>query len=268
MPGCLTPTEILDAWDAGADIVKVFPSTSLGPTFIKDVRAPLPQIKLMPTGGVSIDNAADWLRAGAVAVGVGSALVDAAAVKAGDFASITRRAEAAGSRGPPEGGHYEGTVVKVVTFGEIMLRLSPPGFERLLQSPVLSATFGGAEANVAVSLAQWGFDSVYVTRVPSNAIGDAAVRALRAEGVRTDFVLRGGDRLGIYFAESGASQRPSTVVYDRAHSSIGDIDPAAVNWAELLRGAAWFHVTGVTAALGARLPAVSPTRSKRPTPHR
>jgi len=93
MPGCFTPTEILDAWDAGADIVKVFPSTALGPTFIKDVGAPLPQVKLMPTGGVSIDNAADWLRAGAVAVGIGSALVDAAAVKAGDFASLTRRAE-------------------------------------------------------------------------------------------------------------------------------------------------------------------------------
>ena len=92
MPGCLTPTEILDAWEAGADIVKVFPSTSLGPTFIKDVRAPLPQLKLMPTGGVSIENAADWLRAGAVAVGIGSALVDAAAVKAGDFAAITQRA--------------------------------------------------------------------------------------------------------------------------------------------------------------------------------
>ena len=93
MPGCFTPTEILDAWDAGADIVKVFPATSLGPTFIKDVRAPLPQLKLMPTGGVSIDNAAEWLRAGAVAVGVGSALIDAAAVKAGDFAGITRKAE-------------------------------------------------------------------------------------------------------------------------------------------------------------------------------
>ena len=93
MPGCLTPTEILDAWEAGADIVKVFPSTALGPTFIKDVRAPLPQVKLMPTGGVSIENAADWLRAGAVAVGMGSALVDAASVKAGDFASITRTAE-------------------------------------------------------------------------------------------------------------------------------------------------------------------------------
>jgi 2-dehydro-3-deoxyphosphogluconate aldolase/(4S)-4-hydroxy-2-oxoglutarate aldolase len=93
VPGCFTPTEILDAWEAGADIVKVFPSTSLGPTFFRDVRAPLPQIKLMPTGGVSIDNAADWLRAGAVAIGVGSALVDAASVKAGDFAAITRQAK-------------------------------------------------------------------------------------------------------------------------------------------------------------------------------
>jgi 2-dehydro-3-deoxyphosphogluconate aldolase/(4S)-4-hydroxy-2-oxoglutarate aldolase len=93
MPGCLTPTEILDAWEAGADIVKVFPSTALGPAFIKDVRAPLPQVKLMPTGGVSIDNAADWLRAGAIAVGIGSALVDAASVEAGDFAAITRKAE-------------------------------------------------------------------------------------------------------------------------------------------------------------------------------
>ena len=93
MPGCFTPTEILDAWDAGADIVKVFPSTALGPAFIKDVRAPLPQVKLMPTGGVSIENAADWLRAGAVAVGIGGALVDAASVKAGDFGSLTRRAE-------------------------------------------------------------------------------------------------------------------------------------------------------------------------------
>jgi len=93
MPGCFTPTEILDAWDTGADIVKVFPSTALGPAFIKDVRAPLPQVKLMPTGGVSIENAADWLRAGAVAVGIGSALVDAEAVKAGEFSSLTRRAE-------------------------------------------------------------------------------------------------------------------------------------------------------------------------------
>jgi 2-dehydro-3-deoxygluconokinase len=140
--------------------------------------------------------------------------------------------------------------MKVVTFGEIMLRLSPPGVERFLQSPVFSATFGGAEANVAVSLAHWGCESVYVTRVPAHAIGDAAVRALRAEGVRTDEVRRGGERLGIYYAESGASQRPSAVIYDRARSAIADIDPDAIAWGSVMRGASWFHVSGITPALG------------------
>ena len=140
--------------------------------------------------------------------------------------------------------------MKVVTFGEIMLRLSPPGFERLFQSPLLSATFGGGEANVAVSLAHFGLESQFVTRLPAHAIGDAAIRALRAEGVGTDHVLRGGDRVGIYYAETGASQRASTVIYDRAHSSIADIDPDTIRWSDVLAGAGWFHVTGITPALG------------------
>jgi 2-dehydro-3-deoxygluconokinase len=141
-------------------------------------------------------------------------------------------------------------VAKTVCFGEIMLRLSPPGFERFFQSPLLSATFGGGEANVAVSLAQFGHDSHYVTRVPANPIGDAALRVLRAEGVGVTHVLRGGARLGIYFAETGASQRASTVVYDRAHSAISDMAPGSVPWAAVLDGAAWFHWTGITPALG------------------
>ena len=139
---------------------------------------------------------------------------------------------------------------RVVTFGEIMLRLSPPGFERFFQSPVLQATFGGGEANVAVSLAQFGLDSRYVTRVPANPIGDAALRALRAEGVDVRFAVRGGKRLGIYFAETGASQRASTVVYDRAGSAISELKPGDVQWAEVLEGARWLHVTGITPALG------------------
>src|SRR5262245_36797914 len=139
---------------------------------------------------------------------------------------------------------------KTVCFGEIMLRLSPPGFERLFQSPVLQATFGGGEANVAVSLAQFGLDSHYVTQVPANALGDAALRVLRGEGVRIDHVLRGGDRLGIYFAETGASQRPSTVIYDRAHSAISQIAAGSVPWSDVMAGAAWFHWTGITPALG------------------
>jgi 2-dehydro-3-deoxygluconokinase len=145
----------------------------------------------------------------------------------------------------------------VVTFGELMLRLGPPGFERLLQSPMLCATFGGGEANVAVSLAQFGLDSCYVTRLPANAIGDAAIRALRAEGVRTDRIVRGGSRIGIYFTETGASQRASTVLYDRANSAISEIPPDAVDWGAVMKGASWFHVTGITPALGAKAAAAT-----------
>jgi 2-dehydro-3-deoxygluconokinase len=141
--------------------------------------------------------------------------------------------------------------MKVVTFGEIMLRLSPPGFERLLQSPMLVATFGGGEANVAVSLAHFGLESVYVTALPKHAIGDAAVSALRAEGVRTDAIVRSGSRVGIYYAETGAAQRASAVIYDRARSSISEMKPDAVDWPAVFRGAGWFHVTGITPALGA-----------------
>jgi 2-dehydro-3-deoxygluconokinase len=139
----------------------------------------------------------------------------------------------------------------VVTFGELMLRLSPPGFERLLQSPVLVAAFGGGEANVAVSLARFGLDSTYVTALPTHAVGDAAIRALRAEGVRTDRIVRSGSRLGVYYTETGASQRASTVIYDRAHSAISELPPDAIDWAALFDGADWFHVTGITPALGA-----------------
>ena len=149
------------------------------------------------------------------------------------------------------------TPARVVSFGEIMLRLSPPGFERLLQSPVLNATFGGGEANVAVSLAQFGLESHYVTRLPANAMGDAVVRALRAEGVRLDHVARGGSRLGIYFTETGASQRASTVLYDRAHSAISEIPADAVAWDAVFDGAAWFHVSGITPALGERAAAAT-----------
>jgi 2-dehydro-3-deoxygluconokinase len=138
----------------------------------------------------------------------------------------------------------------VVTFGEIMLRLSPPGFERFFQSPLLLATFGGGEANVAISLAQFGLHSLYVTALPKHAIGEAALRALRAEGVDTSRVVRTGERLGIYFAEAGASQRPSTVIYDRAHSAVSELPADTLDWDEIMRNAAWFHVTGITPALG------------------
>ena len=146
---------------------------------------------------------------------------------------------------------------KVVTFGEIMLRLSPPGFERFLQTPQFVATFGGGEANVAVSLAQFGVESWYVTRLPKHAIGEAAVKALRAEGVRTEAIVRGGDRIGVYYAEAGASQRASTVIYDRARSAISEMEPTAVDWTAVMAGSAWLHVTGITPALGDRAAAAT-----------
>ncbi|HAF51125.1 MAG: 2-dehydro-3-deoxygluconokinase [Synergistaceae bacterium] len=140
-------------------------------------------------------------------------------------------------------------MAKIVTFGEIMLRLSPPDHEVILQSPVFEATFGGAEANVAVSLANLGEDVSYVTAVPANVLGDAMVREVRKFGVCTRHIRRSGERLGIYFTEKGACMRPSKVVYDRAHSSIADVKPGDFDWDAIFDGVEWFHVTGITPAI-------------------
>jgi 2-dehydro-3-deoxygluconokinase len=137
----------------------------------------------------------------------------------------------------------------VVTFGEIMLRLAPPGLERFLQSPRFVATWGGGEANVAVALANFGHPARYVTVLPSNPIADAFVGELRRFGVDASCIVRGPGRLGIYFVEPGANQRPSKVVYDRDHSAIARAKPGDVNWDKALEGAAWFHVTGITPAI-------------------
>lgn len=146
---------------------------------------------------------------------------------------------------------------KVVTFGEIMLRLSPPGYSRLVQADHLEVTYGGGEANVAVSIANYGGDAAFVTKVPANPLGQAAINHLRRFGVDTRYILRGGERLGIYFLEHGASQRPSKVVYDRKGSSISQVQPGEFNWEEIFRGAQWFHFTGITPALGDNVAAVT-----------
>jgi len=140
--------------------------------------------------------------------------------------------------------------MKVVTFGEIMLRLSTPGFRRFVQSDTFDVNFGGGEANVAAALAGFGLDSYFVSRLPGHEIGQAAVNHLRRYGVRTDFVVRGGERIGIYFLETGASQRASKVIYDRADSAVAGMRPEEVDWDAALAGADWFHWTGITPALG------------------
>ncbi|MFV0361707.1 MAG: PfkB family carbohydrate kinase [Suipraeoptans sp.] len=138
---------------------------------------------------------------------------------------------------------------KVVTFGELMLRLAPSGHIRFVQADSFGATYGGGEANVSVSLANYGFDAKFVTKLPAHEIGQAAVNSLRKYGVDTKFISRGGDRVGIYFLEKGASQRPSKVIYDRAGSSIATAGKEDFNWDEIFEGVEWFHFTGITPAL-------------------
>jgi 2-dehydro-3-deoxygluconokinase len=152
----------------------------------------------------------------------------------------------------------------IVTFGEIMLRLAPPGLERLLQSPQFVATFGGGEANVAVAAAQLGWPAAYVTVLPdANPIADAAVGELRRFGVDTSRIVRGKGRMGIYYLEAGANQRASKVVYDRANSAIALAKPGDIDWDQAFEGAGWFHITGITPAISASAAALSLEAMKR-----
>ena len=144
-------------------------------------------------------------------------------------------------------------MAKVVTFGEIMLRLAPTEYNRFFQDGMFQATFGGGEANVSVSLANYGVDSVFVTKLPNHAIGQGAINSLRYFGVDTSKIVRGGDRIGIYYLEKGASQRGSVCIYDRAHSAIQEASASDFNWDEIFDGADWFHFTGITPALGDNL---------------
>jgi 2-dehydro-3-deoxygluconokinase len=140
---------------------------------------------------------------------------------------------------------------KVITFGEIMLRLAAPGYQRFIQSNSLNATFGGGEANVAVSLVNYGIPADFITRLPKNDIAEWCISDLRRYNVGTDYIVRGGDRMGIYFLETGAVARASKVVYDRTNSAIAEIQPGMVNWREIFKESQWLHWTGITPALSA-----------------
>ena len=138
---------------------------------------------------------------------------------------------------------------KIVTFGEVMMRLSTPSFQRFVQARAFDVTFAGGEANVAASLAQYGMHAMFVTRLPENDLGDACENYMRQFGIDTSAIIRGGDRLGVYFLESGAAQRGSKVIYDRADSAIATLKPGTVDWAGVFDGADWFHWTGITPAI-------------------
>jgi 2-dehydro-3-deoxygluconokinase len=142
---------------------------------------------------------------------------------------------------------------KVITFGEIMLRLSTPNYGRFVQSSQFDINYGGGEANVAVALSNYGFDSYFISKLPKHEIGQAAVNSLRKFGVKDDYIIRGGERVGIYYLETGASQRASKVIYDRANSAITTMTKNELNWEEIFKNTTWFHWTGITPALGKSL---------------
>src|SRR5438128_4330822 len=148
-------------------------------------------------------------------------------------------------------------IKKEVTLGEIMLRLSTPDFERFVQADSFDVTYGGGEANVAAALCNYGLNGVFISKVPANAIGQSAINHLRRYGVNTQFIARGGDRLGIYFLETGASMRASQVIYDRAGASIADVDIKEFDFDKILEGADWFHTTGITPALSDKAAALT-----------
>ena len=145
---------------------------------------------------------------------------------------------------------------RIITFGEIMMRLNPSGYLRFVQAESFDASYAGGEANVAVSLANYGMDAAFVSKVPTHEIGQSAVNALRKYGVDTSLMVRGGDRLGIYFVEKGASQRASKVIYDRANSAISQASSSDFDWEKIFAGADWFHFTGITPALGGEMPKI------------
>jgi hypothetical protein len=203
----------------------------------------------MPTGGVSLDNVTDWIQAGCVAVGVSGHLTGHKT--ASDSKKIVETARhfleknSEGACMTPE--------KKVVTFGEIMLRLAAPATERLLQTARFDATFGGSEANVAIALSIFGVRSSHVTVLPEqNALSDSCIGELRRFGVETDDIVRGPGRFGLYYFESGANQRPPRILYDRESSAIALAKPTMIPWERTFKDAGWFHVSEIT-------PAISPS---------
>ena len=247
-------------------IYKLFPAVTAGTNNIglaEAWRGPFKDLTVVYTGGVNLSNLGELNARDPNGVFCGSALTAKAdnavetRAEAERWLAVLKDTKGKKPESPAKPTAKSASVPvaapaalpRVVTFGEIMLRLTPPGYRRFVQADSFEAAFGGAEANVAVSLARLGLASTFVTALPAHEIGQAAVDALRARGVDTSEILRQGKRVGIYFAETGAAQRPSKVIYDRADSSISLADPGSFDWARIFKGAAWFHWSGITPAL-------------------
>ncbi|MBE5878489.1 MAG: bifunctional 4-hydroxy-2-oxoglutarate aldolase/2-dehydro-3-deoxy-phosphogluconate aldolase [Lachnospiraceae bacterium] len=269
LPGCATPSDIEKALSLGLTCVKFFPAEANGGVkMLKALSAPYNKVTFMPTGGISDANMNDYYALKNVIACGGSFMVPGKAVKEGDWETITALTKKvvtklSGKAAEPVPNSKSCLIgspsladKRVITFGELMLRLAPEGYYRFLQADTFQATFGGGEANVAVSLANYGMDAAFVSKLPKHEIGQMAVNSLRKFGVDTSMITRGGDRVGIYYLEKGASQRPSKVIYDRAGSAIATASKTDFNWDAIFEGAGWFHFTGITPALSDELAAI------------
>ncbi len=267
LPGCASPSDVDRALQVGLTTVKFFPAEQLGGLkTIKAIAAPYPMMRFVPTGGISASNLSDYLGYEKVLACGGSWMVPADKLRAGDFDGIGAlvRSAVSAAHGRTEArasinadGHATHAPDnglcpmkgKVLSFGEIMLRLKAPGQERFFQSPQFEATFGGGEANVAVSLANYGMDAAFLTVLTDNVIGDACLGELKRFGVDVSRVVRTPGRMGIYYLEGGANQLPSRVIYDRADSALALADHSQLNWDTVFENVGWFHITGITPAI-------------------
>ena len=244
-------------------IYKLFPTVTATKSNIELASAwkgPFKDLTIVYTGGITTDNLGELVRYDPDGIFCGSAVtrnVNHPEIMKQDAEEWTRIIHGRKQMKPNRIFVKSKLDGKVITFGEIMLRLSPPNHQRFVQTKSYDATFGGAEANVAVSLADFGMDSCFVTVLPDHEIGQAAVNALRPFGVDTKYILRKGDRIGIYFLEPGASQRPSKVIYDRAGSAFSGITPGQFDWNGIFQNASWFHWSGITPAVSDSAAAVT-----------
>ncbi len=268
IPGCASPSDIEKAMSLGLKTVKFFPAEANGGVkMLKALSAPYNSITFMPTGGITDANMKDYYALKNVIACGGSFMVPGKALKDGDFAQITALTAKVVKKLKAMNNVVETSFdaatkkvdlaniknKRVITFGELMLRLAPEGYYRFLQAEKFLATFGGGEANVAVSLANYGMDVAFVSKLPKHEIGQMAVNSLRKFGVDTSAIVRGGERVGVYYLEKGASQRPSKVIYDRAGSAIAMAKRGEFDWDAIFEGVGWFHFTGITPALSDEL---------------
>ncbi len=277
IPGVSTASDVAKAYSLGLRTVKFFPAEAAGGVkMLKSLSGPYNMMTFMPTGGIDKNNMASYYALKNVIACGGSFMIDAKAIKEGNFdrikemtqevtESIKKLFDGNGESNALSESSNTKTETKkninlsdlsdkrIITFGELMLRLAPEGYLRFVQSESFGATFGGGEANVGISLANFGMDSAFVTKLPKHEIGQMAVNSLRKFGVDTSLIIRGGDRVGIYYLEKGASQRPSKVIYDRAYSAISEASKDDFDWDKIFENAGWFHFTGITPALSDNL---------------